>query len=135
MQSVSKHYLHAIFATKRRRPSLPVRIDEPLHEYMGGIFRGRKCRLLEAGGGSDHRHVLFELHADQSLSELIRAVKAGSSRWLRKQLGNWDGWQNGYGAFSVCERHLISVAEYIRNQREHHEEQTLRAELGRLLGA
>jgi len=69
-----------------------------------------------------------------SISDLLRKVKANSSRWLNRQ-GNRGvfGWQSGYGAFSVSESGVAAVERYIANQKEHHRKRTFREELVQLL--
>ena len=41
-------------------------------------------------------------------------------------------WQSGYGAFSVSPSHVVSVVQYIRNQEEHHEQESFQEEFRRL---
>ena len=41
-------------------------------------------------------------------------------------------WQDGYGAFSVSPSHLELVAEYIRNQAEHHRAESFQDEFRRI---
>jgi REP element-mobilizing transposase RayT len=57
-----------------------------------------------------------------SVSEALRTVKANSSRWSRQErlLSSDFSWQKGYGIFTVSYSQRNLVAEYIRNQPEHH---------------
>ena len=45
----------------------------------------------------------------------------------------WDGWQNGYGIFSVSESQLEVVQNYIQNQEAHHQTLSYEDELRQLL--
>jgi len=59
-----------------------------------------------------------------AISDLLRFVKAGSSRFMSHDLrpNSSFAWQGSYGAFSVSARDKATVANYINNQREHHRE-------------
>jgi hypothetical protein len=56
------------------------------------------------------------------LAEYVKEVKTGSSHWLKEQAGfpRFEGWQDGYGAFTVSESLLSKVYRYIERQEEHH---------------
>lgn len=43
------------------------------------------------------------------------------------------GWQDGYSAFSVSKSIVPKVTEYIKNQREHHQEKSFEDEYLELL--
>ncbi len=86
----------------------------------------RDGRLIRAGGTADHVHLLFQMPASKSLAEMMRAVKAISSKWIHETYPD-DGafaWQSGYAAFTVSRSAVPKVAAYIENQKEHHRIQT-----------
>ncbi len=74
----------------------------------------------------DHLHMLFGLRPAQSLSDLMRIVKGDSSEWINNQHFTQKPfrWQEGYGAFSLEKKKIITVAAYIENQELHHQLQT-----------
>ena len=115
------HY-HLIFSTKRRVPRISPAIRDRLYQYIGGIIRDQNGRLIAAGGTPDHVHLLVSLHAQTALSDLLRNVKAGSSKWVHQTIdGMADfGWQDGYGAFTLSFSNLAQVTEYIADQEQHH---------------
>ena len=78
----------------------------------------------------DHVHLLVGLRADLSLSELVRDVKANSSRFIneKKWVSGRFSWQEGFGAFSYSRSQLDAVIRYIQNQQRHHARQTFRGE-------
>lgn len=57
--------------------------------------------------------------------------------WVAKNLGDYaleiNGWQDGFGAFSVSMSRKEGVASYIRNQVEQHTKETFQQEYIRLL--
>jgi putative transposase len=110
-------------------------VQERLYEYIGGIVRDEGGILLEIGGVPDHVHLLVRLKADRAVAEMVRLIKANSSKWMNEEHPQ-DGrfsWQAGYGAFTVSESHVPSVQRYIRGQREHHAKSSFREELLALL--
>ena len=64
----------------------------------GGIAHAEKCLLLAAGGVPDHIHLLIALGRVISLADLMRSVKANSSRWANDAAREKGfQWQEGYG--------------------------------------
>jgi len=70
-----------------------------------------------------------------SLADYVKEVKTGSSRWLKDQteFRRFEGWQDGYGAFTASFREKDSLVEYIKDQAEHHRAESLLDEYRRLL--
>ena len=134
-QSLSKVYIHLVFSTKYRMPSLPDEIRPELHPYLGGILKGLGCTPVEINTEPDHAHVLFLLSRTEALSEIVGHLKKSSNDWLRKQGPQFAEffWQGGYGAFSVSRSQVEQVQAYIRNQREHHRGKTFQDEFRALL--
>jgi putative transposase len=121
-QSFAAMYAHIVFSTKNRLPLIRPDWAPRLYDYIGGIIANREGRLLAAGGMPDHLHLLVSLGREWSLAELLRDIKAGSSKWVHDQFsGDRDfAWQNGYGAFSVSASNLDAVDGYIADQPRHH---------------
>jgi REP element-mobilizing transposase RayT len=121
-QSLSKILIHLVFSTKRRAPLLPQAPYPALHAYVQGIFKTQKCHLIEMNNVADHVHALFDLHRTEALSSVVMHVKKGTSRWLKEQSPDFQGfdWQDGYGAFSVGRSQRDGVVAYIRKQQERH---------------
>src|SRR5262249_10224433 len=68
-------------------------------------------------------------------ADVLRAVKAGSSRWVHKTFPALEAfaWQTGYGAFSVSCSQVPVVRKYIDNQEEHHRTRAFQDEFRQLL--
>ncbi len=45
----------------------------------------------------------------------------------------FDGWQDGYGAFTYSIREKETLIQYVKNQKEHHQKETFKEEFRRLL--
>ena len=57
-----------------------------------------------------------------ALSDFVKRLKQESSYLLRKDsaFSVWNGWAEGYGAFTYSITEIPNVIEYINNQKEHH---------------
>ena len=117
MGSFTQLTYHVVFATKYRRPTINDVIQEQLYEYIGGTLRAKKGQLIEIGGTADHVHLLARLSASLAVADVVRDVKANSSRWMNEQpeVVSSFVWQKGYGAFTVSYSRIGSVRVYIRN--------------------
>lgn len=82
-----RHYVHIFHSTKDRLPWIAHDLAPRLYAYIGGIARRRDCTLLAAGGIEDHVHLLTTLHQSCSLADLVRDIKASSSRFMHEEGG------------------------------------------------
>lgn len=128
----ARNHLHIIFGTKDRRPTIKPPVQEKLWAYIRGIARNYQMDLEAIGGTENHVHLLLALPPKLSLSHALRAIKANSSKWMNEN-GHPFAWQEGYAAFSVSESLREAVAEYIRNQPEHHKRRSFEQEFLALL--
>ena len=124
-------WTHALFSTKGREPMLDRELKPRLFAYMAAIIENLKGQALLINGSSDHVHMLFVQPADLSLSDLMKKVKANSSRWVHQ---NWPSrirfaWQTGYAAFSVSRSQVGWAERYIADQEEHHRKLTFQEEV------
>jgi REP element-mobilizing transposase RayT len=127
-------HAHLIFSTKERVPLIVKEWRDRLHAYLGGIVKGLQAVPLAIGGIDDHVHLLVGLKSSHRLDYFLRDVKADSSEWIHRELGEEKFvWQKGYGAFSVCRSELAAVTAYILNQEEHHRRVNFQEEYIQLL--
>lgn len=113
---------HIITSTKDRLPLIDEELKPQLLPYLGGIVRELDGKAHIINGTADHVHLLIGLPPVVSVSEVMRVVKANSSRWVHEQSSAYSrfGWQTGYGAFSVSQSNVAAVTKYIATQEEHH---------------
>ncbi len=131
----SQILLHVVFSTKRREPWITADIALRLYPYMGGIVRAEKGVFYEIGGIEDHVHMYLRWRPDHSVSDLMRTVKARSSKWVHDtfpSLGEFK-WQEGFAVFSVSKSQEDAVKKYIAGQAEHHKKEDFKSELLRSL--
>jgi REP element-mobilizing transposase RayT len=130
---LSLHY-HIIFSTKKRAPVIAAAWRERLHAYLGGVVRNAGGIPDAIGGTADHVHLLIGLRATARLADVVRDVKAVSSRWMHEETGDRSfAWQEGYGAFTVSASQREPVRGYIARQEEHHRTRTFQEEYIELL--
>lgn len=133
-QSFGSLHCHIVFSTKNREKRIGRDCRPRLFEYMGGTLRNQSSRLIAAGGTSDHVHLLVSLGRSVTVADVVRVVKANSSRWMHDEmkLGGF-AWQSGYGAFAVSYSNLNQVKEYLARQEEHHRQKSFEEEFLELL--
>lgn len=123
-------YIHVVFAVQGRQGLIPKAHKEELHKYIVGIIRNKNQKLIAINSMPDHVHLLIGLSPNMALSDLIRDVKANSSRFINEKRwvrGKFN-WQEGFGAFSYSRSQLNAVVNYIENQEKHHSIRPFREE-------
>jgi putative transposase len=127
--------IHCVFAVRGRANVLTKDFRNDLHQYMSAILRNAGAFPLAVGGWIDHVHVFFELRPNDKIADLMRVLKASSSKWINENnltAGAFQ-WQEGYGSFSYSRSQRDNVIRYIMNQETHHGKQTFREEYLELL--
>jgi REP element-mobilizing transposase RayT len=122
---------HVVFGTKGRAQSIRPEVRLDLCRYLGGILKSEGALPLEINAVADHVHLLVRLPPTILLADLLRALKANSSKWLNdtRFSRRTFAWQQGYSAFTVSQSQVARVAAYVRNQEAHHRKMTFREEL------
>jgi len=99
---------------------------------MRGIARNCGFDILAIGGTENHIHILLSLPRRGNLVDVIRDLKANSSRFMKTQSPGF-AWQDGYSALSVSPSQVVVVKNYIAHQAEHHHKRTFDEEYLALL--
>ena len=131
----SQIYIHVVFAVEGRQSLIAPGNNEELQKYIAGIVTRRKQKLLAINNMPDHLHMLVGIAPDMAVSDLVRDVKAGSSKFISEQrwVAGRFSWQEGFGAFSYSRSQLSTVIRYIENQQKHHMTKSFREEYIALL--
>jgi REP element-mobilizing transposase RayT len=134
-QSLAKVLIHAVFSTKNRADLIAPDIEDELYRYIHGILENKGSKLINAGGTSNHVHLLFSLGKPLGYATLIGEIKRSTSLWIKGKSRDFKDfyWQEGYGVFSVGYGVGKIVSEYIRNQKEHHRKHDFKDEFRGLL--
>ena len=128
-------YLHVVFAVEGRQSLIAPEHNDELQKYITGIVTAQRHKLIAINNMPDHLHLPVGLRPDVALSDLVRDVKAGSSKFINEKrwvMGRFS-WQEGFGAFSHARSQLGAVIRYIQNQQKHHVKKSFRDEYLELL--
>lgn len=121
---------HIIFSTKERKPIIQSELQAKLHAYLWGIAKNSRCTPMAINGIGNHVHLLIGIRPDVCVADLVRTLKANSSKWVHQE---WKqpgfAWQLGYAALSVSKSNLQQVARYIAEQQRHHRRVNFQQEL------
>jgi REP element-mobilizing transposase RayT len=131
----TKIYLQLVFTPQGRENVIPVRHKEELQKYTTGIIQNRKHKLLAINYMPDHVHIFIGYNPSQALPDLLRDIKANSSKFIneKKWMTGKFRWQEGYGAFSYSHSQIDNVIQYINRQDEHHKQIRFREEYQKYL--
>jgi len=126
----SQIYIHIVFTVKGRQNLIPKRHREELQKFITGIVTNRNQKMLAIFAMPDHTHILVGLKPNIAISDLVRDIKAGSSKFIsdKNWLRNKFSWQEGFGVFSYSKSQIDNVVKYILNQEEHHKKKTFKEE-------
>ena len=113
---------HIVFSTKHRNSTIPHEYAEELYRLITHIAKKEECHVYRVGGMENHIHLLVSIPADKTVSKIVQNIKRESSIVLGKHpnFPNWEGWNEGYGAFTCSWSDKNNVINYIKRQREHH---------------
>ena len=123
-------YFHVVFAVKGRANLISPKWKVELYKYITGIITNKNQKLITINGMPDHVHIMIGMKPDNNLSDLIRDIKANSSKFINEKkwvLGKFE-WQQGFGAFTLGHSQIDSVIKYISNQEEHHKIKSFKEE-------
>ena len=128
-------YLQTVFAVKYRLAVINKSWRSQLCGVIGNLINEANCKTIIVNGVEDHIHCFVGLRPVVPVSELMKTVKAKSSKYINDHKltpGRFE-WQEGYGVFSYGPKDINAVYKYIQHQEEHHEVQTFREEYLELL--
>jgi REP element-mobilizing transposase RayT len=123
-------YLQIVFAVKYRHAVIDKTWRAQLFGVIGNLINENNCKTIIVNGVEDHVHCFIGLRPVVSLSELMKTVKAKSSKYIndKKLAPQRFEWQEGYGVFSYSQSQVERVYNYIQNQEAHHKKQTFKDE-------
>jgi REP element-mobilizing transposase RayT len=126
----SQIYIQVVFAVQGRHSLIGREWKDELYKYITGIVKNNNQKLLAINGVSNHIHILLNIKPNIALSDLVRDIKANSSRFVNEKgfVRGKFSWQEGFGAFSYSISQLDDVIQYIQNQEEHHKETSFKDE-------
>src|SRR4249919_604025 len=128
-------YLQTVFAVKYRNAVLNIAWRSKLQGVIGNLINETGCKTIIVNGVEDHMHCFLGLKPVVSVSELMKTVKAKSSKYINDHSLTKERfeWQEGYGVFSYRQRDVNQIYKYIQNQEVHHQSKTFKDEYLELL--
>jgi len=126
----SQIYIQIVFAVAGRENLIKTGWKDELYKYTTGVVKNHGQKLITIGGVENHVHILLGIKPNITLSDLVREIKANSSRFINEKgfVRGKFAWQEGFGAFSYSHSQLGDVIRYIQNQEEHHKETSFKSE-------
>ncbi|MBZ5551532.1 MAG: IS200/IS605 family transposase [Acidobacteriia bacterium] len=127
--------LHIVWHTKQNANLLTEKIENRVYHFL-------KHRILQTpgiffhslGGTEDHVHLVVTVPPTLLISDWIGDLKGASAYYVNHEVTKrkWLDWQTGYGVVSFGTRDLPWVINYVRNQKEHHDQGTIHERLERI---
>lgn len=69
-------HIHFVFAVKYKQAVIHATWKNDLYKYISGIIKNNNHKLLAINSVSDHVHILVGIRPAQSISELMKSIKA-----------------------------------------------------------
>lgn len=135
MSTYTQLLYQIVFSTKYRENTLIGSDQESLNKYITGILKNKKCHLYRIGGVEDHIHIITHIHQSIALADFVKDIKLASNDFIKSQnvFPRFNGWQEGYGAFTYSLSAKDNLINYVINQKKHHEKESFREEYIQLL--
>ncbi|HWQ13340.1 MAG TPA: IS200/IS605 family transposase [Roseiflexaceae bacterium] len=131
MASYTPLYVHCVWSTWDRLPLIVPTVEPQLYATLAAKCREVGCEPLAIGGVAEHVHVLAQFTPTVTIAQLIGAMKGASSHLVTHSIqpGTFFKWQGSYGAFTIGQRSVVPVRQYILDQKQRHASGRLLAEL------
>jgi putative transposase len=113
-----------VWATWDRAPIITPAIRDRIYPMIQHHAANLGAQVIAIGGIEDHVHVLARFPSTLTISMLVQRMKGASSYLATQVMGELFRWQGSYGAFTVSERGVERVRDYVLNQEAHHRDGT-----------
>ena len=76
----------------------------------------------------------INIHPSVALADYVKSIKVATSLWLKQSsdFPAFQGWGEGYSAFTYSYKEKETLINYIKKQQEHHKKENTQDELKRL---
>ena len=82
----SQVYIQSVFAVKYRKAVLDKKWRSEILAVIGNLINETECKTILVNGVEDHIHCLFHLKPKNSISDVLKIVKAKSSKYMLDRL-------------------------------------------------
>ncbi len=104
-------YIHIVFAVKGRQNLIPKEHKTELHGYIMGIIKKKKQTVIQINSMPDHIHILVGITPDTPVSNLVRDIKANSSKFIVKSENKFT-FHQGTNALPPLARFVTSPSRW-----------------------
>ena len=126
-------FYHIVWGTKGRSELIGPAWEADLHGYIWGKATALECIPHAIGGMPDHVHVAISIPPKQSVATVIGQLKGSSSHHVNENYTDGSfAWQAEYGVVSFSEKALATIVDYVKNQKKHHSQGTIKTALENL---
>jgi REP element-mobilizing transposase RayT len=124
-------YVHCVWSTWDRLPLIDNAAEAAIYPALAAKCHELRCESVAIGGVADHVHALVRFIPTMTIARLIGEMKGASSHLMTHSIrpGAFFKWQRAYSAFTVSQRAVPQVEEYVRVQKQRHRAGSLLAEL------
>lgn len=124
----TKLFYHIIWSTKYREQIITTEIEDLVHSFIAKKAIGIGGIVYAINGVSDHVHLAVSIPPSISISKFIGQIKAVASVKINQSglLEEKFYWQSAYSIFTFRESELPNIIRYIRNQKVHHANGTIK---------
>ena len=94
MSSYRQLLYHIVFRTMDSRPTIKQDHSNQLSAYITDIIQNKNSHLYRINGVENHLHILTDLHPSFAPADIIRDIKAYSSKWMKNSnlFPDFYGW-------------------------------------------
>ena len=126
-------FYHLVWSTKNREPLITEELEPMVYALIRSKATDLGAMVYALGGVADHVHLVATIPPSIAVARLVGQVKAVASTRINKaRLQEMPFfWQAEYGALTFDARRLPNYVAYVRNQKQHHAENTVFAVLER----
>ena len=78
-------YIQIVFAIQGRQNLIRNEWKDELYKYITGIVKGHDQKLYIINGMPNHIHILLSLKLDVAISDMVRDIKANSSKFINEK--------------------------------------------------
>jgi len=125
-------YYHFVWHTKISEACLTGEKERRVHEIIKTVvFRSPNLFFVSIGGTATHVHVIIYTKSTLTVAQMAQRMKGSSSEMINEQriFPFRFGWQREYGCVTFSHRDLAILKLYLRDQKNHHENDTFQKHL------
>lgn len=129
-----KLYYHLVWATKNRLAIITSEHEEILFRVIQQVAQDLESEIFAINGTQDHIHIAATIPPKIAISQWVKRIKGASSYECNQFMTNAEKlrWQRGFGVLTFGKKRLEYVVAYVRNQKQHHAENTIQPYLERV---